>query len=54
LAADVRQTYRFDLKYNGYFGKDAPNATNTADVFNGTYALLRDRGNISLTFRAAF
>lgn len=54
LGADVRQKYRFDLKYTGYYGKDARNAANTADVFNGTNALLRDRGNISLTFKTSF
>ncbi len=54
LGADVRQKYRFDLKYTAYFGKDARNATNTADIFNGTYALLRDRANVSLTFKTAF
>ncbi|MEN9397076.1 MAG: hypothetical protein RLZ81_1606 [Pseudomonadota bacterium] len=54
IGADVRQKYRFDLKYTGYYGKDARNAANTADVFNGTYALMRDRANISLTFRTSF
>lgn len=54
LTADVRQKYRFDLKYTGYYGKSVRNAANTADVFNGTYALLRDRANISLTFRTSF
>ncbi|MDR2239762.1 MAG: DUF1302 domain-containing protein [Zoogloeaceae bacterium] len=54
VAVDVQQKYRFDLKYTTYFGKDARNATNTADVFNGTYALLRDRANVSLTFKTTF
>lgn len=54
VTADVRQKYRFDLKYTGYYGNDARNKANTADVFNGTYALLRDRANISLTFKTSF
>lgn len=54
LGMDVRQKYRFDLKYTGYYGKSARNKANTADIFNGTYALMRDRANLSLTFRTSF
>ncbi len=54
LGFDVRQKYRFDLKYTGYYGKNARNKANTADIFNGTYSLMRDRANLSLTFRTSF
>lgn len=53
IGADVRNQYRFDLKYVGFFGKlDAtdPNAV----VANDPQAYLRDRGMLVLNFKTTF
>ncbi len=50
---DVHSRYRFDLRYTDYFGREAINAAG-ARVYNGTNSLLRDRGNVSLTFKTTF
>jgi len=54
ISADVRNQYRFDLKYVGFFGKlDAsnPNATVANDSAVG---YLRDRGMLVLNFKTTF
>ena len=54
IGADVYQKYRFDLKYNGYFGSIATNAADQITSYAGLTALMRDRGNISFTFKTTF
>ncbi len=54
VAADIYQKYRIDLKYTGYYGQYATNATGAVTVFNGTNAVLSDRGWVSLTFKTTF
>lgn len=53
IGLDVLSRYRFDLRYTDYFGREAINAAG-ARVYNGTNALLHDRGNVSLTFKTTF
>jgi len=68
IAVDVRQRYRIDLKYVGFYGDYskcprpgtspqpgtcAGNA-GSADVYNGTNALISDRDFISLTIKTTF
>lgn len=53
VGADVHSRYRFDLRYTDYFGRSSLNDAG-ARVFNGSNALLQDRGNISLTFKTTF
>lgn len=54
LGVDVRQKYRFDLKYIDYVG--VTNSTNGTAVTsqNGFTSLLTDRGFVSLTFKTTF
>lgn len=53
IAADVRNQYRFDLKYVGFFGKlDA--ADPTAVVARDNPAYLKDRGMVVLNFKTTF
>jgi len=67
IAADIHQKYRVDLKYVGFYGdyskcprpNSAPVGTcdrndGSADVYNGTNALISDRDFISLTFKTTF
>lgn len=65
IAADVRQKYRFDLKYVGFYGdyskcprKGAANpatcVNGAVDIFNGSNATLSDRDFIALTFKTTF
>ena len=65
LGADVRQKYRFDLKYVGVFGdyskcpRSPVNAqtclgNGDADIFNGVAATLSDRDFVALTFKTTF
>ena len=53
LGADVRQKYRFDLKYIDFVGRyhDLPNGTISP---NGLTTFLKDRGFLSLTFKTTF
>jgi hypothetical protein len=53
LAADVRQRYRFDLKYVDYVGRYKDNGT-AATSQNGFTTFLKDRGFVSLTFKTTF
>jgi hypothetical protein len=54
IAADIMSRYRVDLAYYGYFGNYSTDSTGAVTVNNGDYALLKDRGTISLTLRATF
>jgi hypothetical protein len=54
LAADLYQKYRVDLKYTGYYGDYTTNATGAVNFFNGPFAILSDRGWVSLTFKTTF
>ncbi|MCA0243664.1 MAG: DUF1302 domain-containing protein [Proteobacteria bacterium] len=55
LALDVQSRYRFDLKYVDYFGSFNTNATTGAvAVYNGSTAMLKDRGAVYFTFKTTF
>jgi hypothetical protein len=58
LALDMYQKYRFDLKYNGYYGNYAtttPGFQGYPGVLpNGVNAAISDRGWVSLTFKTTF
>jgi len=70
-AMDIRQKYRIDLKYVGFYGDYSkcprPNTTpqpgtcgangsnnGSADIYNGSFAVISDRDFVSLTFKATF
>jgi hypothetical protein len=64
IGADVRQKYRFDLKYVGIFGdysscprpgaNPATCVNGAMDVPNGVAAAISDRDFIAFTFKATF
>lgn len=54
VGADILSRYRFDLAYTDYFGKYTKDSAGAVLINNGDYALLKDRGTLSLTFRATF
>jgi hypothetical protein len=65
VAADIRQKYRVDLKYVGFYGDYSKcprqNAANPAtcvdgamDLPNGVLAILSDRDFVALTFKVTF
>ena len=57
IAADIRQKYRFDLKYVGFYGdydKDTIGGVSQVTTFNGTNSVLSDRDFIALTFKTTF
>ncbi|MFO1268516.1 MAG: DUF1302 domain-containing protein [Rubrivivax sp.] len=52
---DVLGKYRFDLKYVDYYGEFTTNATTGAvGVYNGSTAMLKDRGAVYFTFKTTF
>jgi uncharacterized protein DUF1302 len=53
ISADVRQKYRFDLKYIDYVGRYKDNGTAVTST-NGLTTFLKDRGFVSLTFKTTF
>ena len=53
VGADVRQKYRFDLKYIDFIGRTRDNGTAVTST-NGLTAFLKDRGFLSLTFKTTF
>ena len=53
LGADVLQKYRFDLKYIDFVGRYRDNGTSVTTQ-NGLTTFLKDRGFVSLTFKATF
>jgi hypothetical protein len=54
IAFDIRQQYRFDLKYVGFFGPLALDASGAVSSFGGASALLKDRGFLAATFKTTF
>lgn len=54
IGADVRQKYRFDLKYVGFYGDYSKGANGAVNVFNGANAILSDRDFVALTFKTTF
>jgi len=53
LALDVRQKYRFDLKYVGFYGEYDEDG-GVVTTFNGVPSVLSDRDFIALTFKTTF
>ena len=54
LGVDVRQKYRFDLKYIDYLGHYRSTNGTAVTSQNGFTTLLKDRGFVSLTFKTTF
>ena len=55
LSFDVRQKYRFDIKYVDFFGPLVTDPTTGAVTsFGGATALLKDRGFLAATFKTTF
>jgi hypothetical protein len=54
VSADVRSRYRLDLRYSDYFGEYTTGPTGSVTVANGVFALLKDRGAVSATFKTTF
>lgn len=54
LSFDVRQKYKFDLKWTDFFGPLGYNAAGAVTSNAGTSPLLKDRGFISATFKTTF
>jgi hypothetical protein len=55
LALDLQSKYRFDLKYDDYFGDYTTNpATGAVAVYNGSTTMLKDRGALYFTFKTTF
>ncbi len=53
VAADVRNRWRFDLKYVDFFGLTKDNGTMVTSA-NGREALLKNRGSVTATAKATF
>lgn len=53
IAADVRNRWRFDLRYVDFFGRLATNAYGAMQV-NGLPALLQNRGSVTFTGKTTF
>jgi len=54
ISADVMSRYRIDLAYVDYFGDYSTDSMGAVTVNNGDYALLKDRGTLSLTIKTTF
>jgi hypothetical protein len=54
VAFDIRQKYRFDVKYVSFFGPLALDANGAVSSFGGASALLKDRGFLAATFKTTF
>ena len=54
IGADVRQKYRLDLRYVGFFGANQTNAAGQIIASAGNAPLLKDRGMVVLTFKTTF
>ncbi|MES3021556.1 MAG: DUF1302 domain-containing protein [Pseudomonadota bacterium] len=54
LAADVKQKYRFDLKYVDFFGPYRTNAAGQISSSAGPTPYLKDRGFVAATFKTTF
>jgi hypothetical protein len=53
VGADVRNRWRFDLKYVDFFGLTQDNGVMVTSL-NGQQAILRNRGSVTLTAKATF
>jgi Protein of unknown function (DUF1302) len=53
LTADIYSRYKVDLAFTDYFGKTSE-VDGVVTEINGDQSLLKDRGFVSLTFRATF
>ena len=53
IAADVRNGYRFDLKYVDYFGSLRDDGTRVTSS-NGMLGLLKNRGSVTFTAKTTF
>ncbi len=53
IAADVRNRWRFDLRYVDFFGLQSYSATMLTSA-NGLQALLKNRGSVTATAKATF
>ena len=53
VAADVRNRWRFDLRYVDFFGLTKDNGTMVTSA-NGLQALLENRGSVTATAKATF
>jgi len=54
ISADIMSRYRVDLVYADYFGDYSLDSLGAVSVNNGDYALLKDRGTLSLTLKTTF
>ena len=54
LELDVYQKYKFALTYAGYFGDVETDVSGAVGQFNGLQALLKDRDNLTFTFKTTF
>ncbi|MES2127169.1 MAG: DUF1302 domain-containing protein [Pseudomonadota bacterium] len=54
LSFDVRQKYKFDIKYVDFFGPFATDATGAISSNAGVSSLLKDRGFLAVTFKTTF
>jgi hypothetical protein len=55
LSFDVRQKYRFDIKYVNFFGPLVTDpASGAVTSFGGVTSLLKDRGFLAATFKTTF
>jgi hypothetical protein len=54
VSADILSRYRVDLAYVDYFGDYSTDSMGAVTVNNGDYALLKDRGTLSLTIKTTF
>lgn len=54
ISADILSRYKVDLTYADYFGKYSTDPAGAVAINNGDYALLKDRGTLSLTLRTTF
>ncbi len=54
VSADILARHKVDLTYADYFGKYSTDSAGAVAINNGDYALLKDRGTLSLTLRTTF
>lgn len=54
ISADILARHKIDLTYADYFGKYSTDSAGAVAINNGDYALLKDRGTLSLTLRTTF
>lgn len=54
IGADIFSQYKVDLKYVDFFGEYSTTYTGAVNVANGSSALLKDRGFVTLTLKVTF